>query len=179
MIQVNQGLELMDGSMFSYADPDVSNVTVQMLAHVLSQINRFAGHTSSPYSVAQHCVNVSLIVEKGHELDALLHDTAEAFINDFPTPLKFMLPNLKEIEVRIETRLAEKFGTTFPLSPEVKLADTQMLGIEKAILKPSASEWAILDGVKYNHLYGLTQMQSMEPWQARDLFLDRYLELTR
>lgn len=171
------GIELLDGSMFSYADPDVSNISIEMLADVLSRINRFAGHTKYFYSVAQHAVNVSMIVAPGHEKAALMHDTAEAFINDLPTPLKIMLPELKEIEERIESRLAEKFGFPFPLSPEVKLADLQMLAIEKEVLKPSSSRWTILDGVETDHVSDLVWMGQMGPETARRVFIQRWEDL--
>lgn len=176
-ITLDMGIELLDGSMFSYADPDVSNISVEMLADVLSRINRFSGHTKHFYSVAQHAVNVSLIVAPGHERAALLHDTAEAFTNDLPTPLKMLLPELKAIEERIESRIAAKFGFDFPLSREVKLADLQMLAIEKEVLKPSASVWGILEGVQTDHLHPLVHMEFMNPEEACVLFLDRWEQL--
>lgn len=177
-IELNQGIELLDGSMFDYSDPDVSNITVEMLADVLSRINRFSGHTRYFYSVAQHSVNTSFIVDDDYKLAALLHDTAEAFINDIPTPLKILLPELKEIEVRIESRLAEKFGIPFPLSPEVKLADLQMLAIEKQTLKPSKTQWSILKGIETATLQDKVLMQPMNPEEAKNLFLARWSLLT-
>lgn len=178
-IQLSDGIELLDGSMFSYTDPDVSNITIQMLADVLSRINRFAGHTKHFYSVAQHALNCSLIVAPGHEMDALLHDTAEAFTNDLTTPLKALLGRkIKQIETGIEKALADKFGTTFPLSPEVKLADLQMLGIEKDYLKPSSSKWAVLEGIDYESVRPMTIMGRMGPDEARTAFLNRYKDLS-
>lgn len=174
MIDLTHGIELIDGTMFSYMEPDASSISIEMLAHVLSQVNRFAGHTPFPYSVAQHAVNVSLIVAKGHEKAALMHDTAEAFTNDLPTPLKIMLPELKEIEVRIEAELARRFDFQFPLSKEVKLADLQMLGIEKHVLKPSSKDWAILQGIRWDHLIQIPNMMPMNPRQAKQAFLNRW-----
>jgi hypothetical protein len=170
-------IELLDGSMFSYDDPDVSNITIEMLADVLSRICRFSGHTKHFYSVAQHAVNTSLIVAQGHEKAALLHDTAEGFINDLTTPLKAMLPGIKDIEYRIESRLSDKFGFAYPLSEEVKLADLQMLAIEKEILKPSATQWDILDGLYIEHLWDVPMMQQMSPETARYVFLARWEEV--
>jgi uncharacterized protein len=172
-ITLDMGIELLDGSMFDYNDPDVSGVSIEMLADVLSRINRFAGHTKHFYSVAQHSVNTSIIVAKGHERDALLHDTSEAFTNDLPTPLKCALPGIREIEQRIEARISEKFGTTFPLSPEVKYADLQMLKIEKETLKPSSSRWVLLDGVEIPS-YCPVIMEELNPREARDLFLNHW-----
>ena len=178
-IQLSDGIELLDGTMFSYTNPDVSSITIEMLADVLSRINRFAGHTKHFYSVAQHAANCSLIVAEGFELEALLHDTAEAFTNDLPTPLKVMLPKVKQIEGKIEKALAAKFGTAYPMADEVKLADLQMLGIEKDYLKPSSSHWAILDGIDYEPLASKAVMGKMNPDEARTFFLRRYRELTK
>lgn len=178
-VTMDTGIELLDGTMFSYTDPDPSNVSSEMLAHILSHINRFAGHTLWAYSVAQHSYNASLIVAPQHALTALLHDTAEAFTNDLPTPLKHALPGIKDIESRIEQRMAEKFGTQFPLPWVVKLADLQMLGIEKAVLKPSASHWRCLNGIEYEHLFDVVNLDPLSPLEARDLFLGRYEELAR
>lgn len=173
VITMDMGIELLNGSMFNYMAPDVDSISVEMLADVLSRINRFAGHTKHFYSVAQHSVNASHIVARGHEKDALLHDTAEAFINDLPTPLKHQIPEIKIIEERIESALAAKFGTTFPLSPEVKKADLEMLAIEKDVLKPYASTWAILDGVERTNNPNVI-MSELTPREARDLFLARW-----
>lgn len=173
-IALEQGIELMDGSMFSYVEPDVTTIDIEMVAHVLSQVNRFAGHTPFPYSVAQHAVNVSLIVERGHEKTALLHDTAEAFTNDLPTPLKVMVPAFKEIETRIESALSHKFGFQYPLPWAVKLADLQMLAIEKHCLKPSSKHWAILDGIEWEHLMQIPNLMPMSSTEAKRQFLARW-----
>ncbi|MCV6583988.1 MAG: hypothetical protein OIF47_00490 [Marinibacterium sp.] len=57
------------------------------LGHTLSQINRFAGRTPQPWSVAAHSVLVSRLCQSPHDkLWALLHDAHEAFIGDIITP---------------------------------------------------------------------------------------------
>lgn len=66
------------------------------VAHALSQINRFGGATSVPYSVAEHCVHVHDLLERDGALLALrlmglLHDAHEAFIGDITTPVQMAL----------------------------------------------------------------------------------------
>jgi hypothetical protein len=174
---MNQGIELLNGQMFDFFNPSATDVSIDELAHVLSNVCRFAGHVRYFYSVAQHLLNTSLIVDPPHEKAALLHDTSEAFTNDIVTPLKAVVPTFKEIETTIESDMAGRFGFQFPLAPEVKLADLQMLAIEKHILKPFPSHWAILDGIEYEHLLDRVRMLPMTPDEARMAFLQRWEEV--
>lgn len=179
-ITLSEGIQLYSGAFFDYNNPEESNVDIYDIALALSHICRFAGHVSSFYSVAQHAVNVSLIVPREHALTALMHDTAEAFTNDIPTPLKFAIPAFKELETRIEMAMSKRFGFEFPLPEPVKYADLQMLKIEKELRKPHASgRWEVLDGVETDEIELLPKMRLMMPQEARELFLARYEALTR
>ena len=61
MITLDRGIQLYSGVFFDYNNPDESDVGIDDIAHALSHVCRFAGHVSSFYSVAQHCVNTSYI----------------------------------------------------------------------------------------------------------------------
>ncbi|NDV87997.1 hypothetical protein GTW51_14930 [Aurantimonas aggregata] len=63
------------------------------IAHALAQINRYAGQTATPFSVAQHSVLMAEDCEDetGDPTLAawcLLHDAHEAYLGDTPTPAK-------------------------------------------------------------------------------------------
>lgn len=176
-VQMGDGIRLLSGAMFDYNNPDASPVHIDDIAFALSNVCRFAGHLPRFYSVAQHALNVSRIVAKGHEYDGLMHDTAEAFTNDLPTPLKFAVPIFKELETSIEAAMSRRFGFRFPLSAEVKLADAQMLQIEKVHVKQDTSEWACLDGIESDHLLDKVIIEPMSPEEARKLFLERFYKL--
>lgn len=176
-VQLDAGIELLNGKMFDFLNPDPDAMTIEEFAHVAGNICRFAGHVRYFYSLAQHLLNTSLIVAPGHEKAALLHDKSEGYTNDIVTPLKVQVPLFREIESRIEAGESAKYGVAYPFSPEVKLADLQMLAIEKSILKPSASHWAILDGIEWAHLVDRCLMAPMTPEQSTAAFLQRWEEV--
>lgn len=174
----DQWIGLLSGGQFNYNKPEESDVTLDDLASALSNICRFAGHLPAFYSVAQHLVNTSRIVPAELAFDALMHDTAEAFTNDLPTPLKWSLPIFKELEVKIESAMANKFGFNFPYHPDVKLADTQMLLLEKKYVKKDDSFWPHYQGYEYEHLVDLVDLKPWQPCRAKREFLERFDELT-
>lgn len=176
-IQLDQGIEMLNGNMFSFQDPDPTVLDMEELAHVLSNICRFSGHVRHFYSVAQHAVNASRIVAPEFAKAALLHDTAEAFTNDIVTPLKHIVPLFRDLERVIESRMADHWGFQYPLPEEVKWADLAMLKIEKEVLKPSATDWSVLEGIEIDHIRELVMVGPMSPWEARAAFLQRWEEV--
>jgi hypothetical protein len=176
-VVLSDGIRLLSGALFDYNAPRASEVLISDIAASLSKVCRFAGHIHQFYSVAQHAVNTSLIVAPEYAFTALMHDTAEAFTNDLPTPLKFAVPIFKELEVRIESAMAERFGFTYPLPDAVKLADLQMLSLEKVHLKRDLSAWSVLDGIETKSVSALVDLSPMPPTEAEAVFLARFAEL--
>jgi hypothetical protein len=135
-VMMGDGIRLLSGGMFDYNSPADSPVHISDIAGALSKVCRFAGHVPQFYSVAQHAVNASLIVPLEHSFTALLHDTAEAFTNDLPTPSE--VRNSSFQRARSSGSRAQwlfRFSFTYPLPEPVKLADLQMLALEKQYLK--------------------------------------------
>jgi uncharacterized protein len=177
-VELSAGIRLLSGHLFDYNAPEECPVEIEDIANALSNICRFAGHLPRFYSVAQHAYNVSFLVPSELALTGLMHDTAEAFTNDLPTPLKHALPVFKTLEEKIEAAMAARFGFQFPLPWAVKLADLQMLGLEKTYIKGDRSEWSVLANIKYAHLEGRTHLESWSPAEAKAMFLKRYAEVT-
>ena len=176
-VQLDQGIRLLSGVLFDYNNPAACEVSIYDIAAALSKVCRFAGHLHQFYSVAQHAVNTSLIVMPHFAFDALMHDTAEAFTYDIPTPLKYAVPMFKDLEVSIETAMAERFGFQYPLPEAVKVADLQMLAIEKVALKRDYSDWQVLHGVDVSKVTHLVDLSPWTPEKAEKVFRDRYFEL--
>lgn len=119
------------------------------IAHGLSNLCRFAGHTTELYSVAQHCVVMSRHAPQRLALTALFHDAAEAFVGDMPTPLKALLSDYREIEARIRAAILRRLGLPATLPPEIMLADRVFLAVARWDLLPhGASPWLVFAGVE-------------------------------
>jgi len=132
---------LFGGSYFDFETPDDSDFTIEDIAHGLSLTCRFAGQCQRFYSVAQHSVHVSEIVQPQDAFAGLMHDAAEAFVGDVSKPLKGMLPQYKEIERRVERAIFRRFGIAF-VPETVKEADRIMLSTEQRQLMANRDEWS-------------------------------------
>lgn len=160
------------GGLFWFEAPDEYHYHPTVLAKALSKICRYGGHCSEFYSVAQHSVHVSMLVPPEMALHALLHDAAEAFLGDIPTPLKNLLPQYKELEKRVEAAIFRQFKLPATLPPEIKWADLVALQAEKVMLMPQ-DQWAVLDGVPVTRM----PCGPLAPEAAEHRFLRRFVEI--
>lgn len=89
-------IQTYSGAAYNFADPDPATIKFEDIAHALSNMCRFAGHVRRFYSVAEHSVFVSMILEaegygEGWQRAGLLHDAHEAYVWDAPRPFKPLL----------------------------------------------------------------------------------------
>lgn len=130
------------GAHFDFANPRENDISIEDIALGLSREPRFVGQTNkrlAPYTVAQHSVMVSYIVDEQFALEGLMHDAHEAFVRDLPLPFKMILPGYREIERRVDRVIRKKFNLPEFMSAEVKLADLILLATEKRDLLPNES----------------------------------------
>ena len=139
-------IQTVSGQIVELVNPDPEQIYIHDIAHALSQICRFAGHSSRFYSVAAHSVLVSHRVPPEYALEGLLHDASEAYIGDISRPLKRALPEYQVIEARWEAAIAKRFrlDTRPGVHHYVKKADNEALSIEAAyLMRPDDEYWAI------------------------------------
>lgn len=163
------------GLAFDFTNPERSTFAIEDIAHALSNICRFTGHTSVFYSVAQHSVLVSRIVPAEDAFAALMHDAAEAFVGDVAKPLKNLLPDYRIIERRVEWAVRDAFCLPYTLPPSVKTADLILLATEQRdLMKHREQASQVPEGIT-----PLVEcIDPLMPEQARHLFLDRFYEVS-
>lgn len=170
------------GHQFDIFNPDPAKIHIADIAHSLALTNRFGGHTTRPYSVAQHSVLVSRMVPEKYALYGLLHDAAEAYIGDFPAPWKLLVRvngiEITEIEDGIDEAVRLRFGLLGESPPEVHQADLLACAAERVALMPSDHDWGEIDRVAEDHKSELPKIERIT-WQwAEQEFLMRFRELT-
>lgn len=141
MLQSKRGdsswIQTYTGGLFWVLDPHPDDVRIEDIAHALAMKCRYGGHCKQFYSVAQHSYLLadqlakSGITDNRVLLTGLLHDAAEAYTADIPRPVKQLIPEFKEVEVRVERVIAEKFNLIYPFPQGIKLFDTRMLETER------------------------------------------------
>lgn len=115
------------GIYFNVFEPTIEMIDIHDIAHALSNLCRFGGHTPFFYSVAQHSIEVAKLVPPSLKMQALLHDAAEAYLLDIPSPIKKRLVGYDELEDNIMKLIAKKFKFQYPLDPIIKEADKNRL----------------------------------------------------
>lgn len=134
-------LETVSGRKIDITNPDPSTIVIEDIAWALSRLPRFSGHSIPyvPYSVAQHCIQVAKDLEEHGpyiQLFGLLHDAAEAYINDLPSPVKH-IPEIHTVIKKLEDSLMTAIYTALKIDPPthdeevlVKIADKTQQAVE-------------------------------------------------
>lgn len=107
-----------------------SDIDVISVAHSLSMLCRFGGHSTKFYSVAQHSIRVAQQVAKEYRLEALMHDATESVCQDLIRPIKHRLWKYQELEEYIWQQFAFKYGFPPTMSECVVKADNAVLKSE-------------------------------------------------
>jgi len=162
------------GRTIDYADPQPEDINIVDIATALSRECRYAGHASDFYSVAQHSVLCSRIVPPEFAIEALLHDAAEAYVKDIPTPLKRMLPDYQFIEGLFDRAIRLHFGLPEAISQRVMDADNILLVTEVRDLFPVGR---VLHNMTAEPMNG--RIWPLAPETAKDQFLERFNFLKR
>ena len=159
------------GIHLSYDNLTEDMINIEDIAHSLSMTVRFNGHCNRFYSVAEHSVLVSHLVEPEHALEGLLHDASEAYLGDCPKPLKRLLPDYQKIEEKFEKVIASRFHLQYPWNKNIKEVDGRILADEAIEFHPTyKNDWGIGDPL------GI-EIVGYSPDIAKKMFLDRFNQL--
>lgn len=166
-------------------DPRPEDIRLLDIAHALSMVCRFGGHSRYHYSVARHSVLVSTICSKENALIGLLHDASEAYVGDVVSPFKADLGGYKEIEKRWCLAIGEAFGLgnrLVDMPKDVHDADT-LAGAAEAyeVLIGGPHQWDMrymTDSLR-DKSAEIRVFNDPSPQHARDAFLARFSEITR
>lgn len=193
-------IQTKSGVAFDPFEPDPMSILIEDIAHALSNLCRFTGHTREFYSVAEHSVRASYAAETMIRLSSylgkepqvlpppdapawfmgrvlLLHDASEAYVVDVPAPIKPHLGGYAELEAGVMRAVAQKFciNETFFAHPFVKHIDLTMLATEKRdLLGPPPKPWSVELPAPLE--------ETIIPWspkRAREEFLARFDQLRR
>jgi 5'-deoxynucleotidase YfbR-like HD superfamily hydrolase len=176
-------LETVSGKKVNVTNPDPLTIDITDIAWALSRMPRFSGHSIPyvPYSVAQHCIQVMKeLAPHGPEIQmyGLLHDAAEAYINDLPSPVKH-IPEIHAVIKKLEDLLMLTIYKALELRPPteteeatVKVADKVQQAVEAHNFMYSRGHDWNLPKVSFKKLQEFEQpITSVE---AYDLFLGYY-----
>ena len=124
-------------------EPKAKDVDIEDIAHALSHLCRFGGHSKEFYSVAQHSMYVADAISTSPRLSlddhvtqsrlrfpALLHDASEAYVGDMIRPIKTSDVFYNDLEshwVKAIDKAFDMNGELVKPDPRIKEADVRML----------------------------------------------------
>lgn len=121
---------------------------IEDLAWAISHIPRYHGCCEF-YSVADHSIRVSEIVETGFEYQALMHDIHEACAQDVSGPAKAAIRHFgtayDEFEQEVARKIRKWYCLPYRLHSEVKKADMLIRESEMRDLFSPEAQQACLD----------------------------------
>lgn len=168
------------GKQFWPLDPHPDEVCIEDIAHHLANQCRFAGACRAFYSVAQHSVLVSCAVPPEDQKWGLLHDAAEAYLQDLIRPIKAasaLGEEYRKIEDIVLRAVCERFGLPVEEPHSVKVADVRVLLAEKRDLTlPAPAPWGF--GQRAFEVEPVEEV--IVPWSPREAhyrFFQRYAKL--
>lgn len=161
------------------ARPRMRDIDIRDIAHALSQLCRYNGHTAAFYSVAQHSVVVSHLAD-AHPLWGLLHDAAEAYVGDMTAPWKrcsAMGPLYRQAERRFQRVICDRFDLSQREPPDVRDADMRIWHREKELFLLGDTEWAAVQDIPPDPRARHLLVCAWGPAEAEERFLARFAEV--
>lgn len=163
------------GRRFWVLDPRVDDFYIEDIAHALANQCRYNGHSDRFYSVAEHSCALAYYAYTqsfpwSSVFEALMHDAVEAYVGDWPKPIKNCIPEFEVVEDNVDRVLRQAFKL-WPSKPGwVDEIDKRIVVNEKQALMQDTYGWTHigrepLDGI---------EIFCWEPEEAEAAFLDWY-----
>ncbi len=173
-------LQTVSGRWVNPFDPDPDQIDLGDIARALANQCRFGGHCRAFYSVAQHCVVVSELIEAeggsaSDALGALMHDAAEAYLGDLPHPIKHrseLGAAFREAEKPLDAVIRDRFSLSGDAAA-IKRIDRALLATERRTFSAETWHWPELEGVEPLEL----ELRAWTADEAAEAFLRRFEEL--
>jgi hypothetical protein len=146
-IQINRD------TIWSFTELSSNTIELPLIARSLSRLVRYTGHGDKVVTIAEHSINVAVLMPAPYQIYGLMHDAAEALIGDINHPFKSRFPAISEAEDQILDHIYKQLGL-WPVPEEaarqVALFDRISLGLEaKEIFGAwTWDEWSSLQGVR-------------------------------
>jgi hypothetical protein len=168
MLKRTDWIQTYTAKIFYPLEPDIELIDIRDIAHALSLICRFTGHCKHFYSVGQHSILVSKFMPPKYRLEGLLHDAAEAYLNDMARPVKHLNSGYKSAESRLKKLIEHRFGLE-DVRDIVREVDDGLLYWEGYYLMPDVSSWSV-----QRPIFELTEVSFgyLSPSEIEKEFLD-------
>lgn len=177
------------GKVLYFLEPTTDMVDIEDVIYQTCNLCRFTGATSQFYSVGQHSVFVSYIVEDAlrangvdHDtsgfwdqvLAGLLHDAEETYTNDLSSPFKSVIGSqYAQIADGLRATLFDKYGVGKKYKNKiVKDADNVAIMVERFHLMPDNDMWPKCPAAEMK--WGCPD--ALSRYEVREMFRRRFNE---
>lgn len=168
-------IQTITGRKIDFTDPDPEQVHILDIATGLARAPRFAGHTDVTWTVAAHSVFVADHCPPELQFEALLHDAAEAYMGDMPTPLKRLCHDYQIYESMLDRAIRKRYGLGPWASARVEDVDRWVLEQERAAFCKN-STWSMPPPIQLENTW--TDFgRGMGFGESQWLFLTTFLKL--
>lgn len=174
-------------------DPRPDTICVEDIARGLANECRYAGHVQRFYSVAEHSVVVSIVLEEWARdagwdekevvaiaREGLMHDAEEAYLGDMIRPMKYhhRMSWFRRAAHRLRAVIYDRLGirSTRSTARLAKFVDDLVLVDEVALRHDPDGSRARRYLTKYGASTGI-KIVGLPPVDAEFLFMARYVEL--
>jgi hypothetical protein len=147
---------LASGRYVNPLDLQHEDIDIEDIAYALAGQNRYTGYSRPRITVAEHCVRAHDEAERlglSPEIRfwTLMHDAAEAYLQDMARPLKDH-PEFGRIYREFEAKAMAVICDVFDMDPVQPLETTEidltMLATERRDLMPANGVWKVTLGVR-------------------------------